>query len=257
MMAGMDADAGRRAVVAHDLAHRFPGTDLLFEHLNFTVEPGQTVAVCGPSGCGKSTLLSILAGWEKPYRGNVERVGIGRIGWVFQNPYGVADRSALDHVVFPLLAKGMRRRDAEPEALAAMDLFDLGYAADRRFADLSGGEAQRLMLARAVCSRPDMLLVDEPTAQLDTRTARSVSHVLGNLAGQGMIVLVATHDPDTRDACGHVIDLADYAPAGTRDAVHDDTRDDTRPDGDSGMDAGRTAIPVAETEPEPSGGEDA
>ena len=68
------------------------------------------------------------------------------------------------------------------------------------------------MLAREVCSRPNMLLVDEPTAQLDTRTSHSVSHVLGNLAGQGMIVLVATHDPDTRDSCDRVIDLADYAP---------------------------------------------
>ncbi len=99
-----------------------------------------------------------------------------------------------------------------------MGLFDLEYAADRRFGELSGGEAQRLMLARAVCSRPDMLLVDEPTAQLDTRTAHSVSHVLGNLAGQGMIVLVATHDPDTRDACGRVIDLADYAPGDNEDS---------------------------------------
>ena len=92
----------------------------------------------------------------------------------------------------------------------------LEYAADRRFSDLSGGEAQRLMLARAVCSKPDMLLVDEPTAQLDTRTAHSVSHVLNNLSGQGMIVLVATHDPDTRDACDRVLDLADYAPGGSK-----------------------------------------
>ena len=161
-------------------------------------------------------MLSILAGWERPAEGTVERSGVDRIGWVFQNPYGVPERSALDHVVFPLLAKGERRRDAEPEAMAAMELFDLGYAAGRRFSDLSGGEAQRLMLARAVCSKPDLLLVDEPTAQLDTRTAHSVSHVLGNLAGQGMIVVVATHDPDTRDACERVIDLADYAPAGNQ-----------------------------------------
>ena len=188
-------------VSAHGLAHRFPGTDTLFEHLDFTIEPGHTVAICGPSGCGKSTLLSILAGWERPAEGTVERSGVDRI---------------LDHVVFPLLAKGERRRDAEPEAMAAMELFDLGYAAGRRFSDLSGGEAQRLMLARAVCSKPDLLLVDEPTAQLDTRTAHSVSHVLGNLAGQGMIVVVATHDPDTRDACERVIDLADYAPAGNQ-----------------------------------------
>lgn len=227
MMTGEDVYAGagvgaapqpERSVSVHDLAHRFPGTDLLFEHLDFTVIPGQTVAICGPSGCGKSTLLSILAGWEKPYHGTVERKNVERVGWVFQNPYGVPGRTALDHVVFPLLAKGLRRREAEPQALEAMGLFDLEYAADRRFSELSGGEAQRLMLARAVCSRPDMLLVDEPTAQLDTRTAHSVSHVLGNLAGQGMIVLVATHDPDTRDACGRVIDLADYAPGDNEDS---------------------------------------
>ena len=102
-------------VVVEGLAHRFPGTDLLFEHLDFVAEPGSTIAVCGPSGCGKSTLLSILAGWEKPYAGTVTREGVNRVGWVFQNPYGVAERTALDHVVFPLLAKGMRRKEAEPK----------------------------------------------------------------------------------------------------------------------------------------------
>lgn len=111
-------------VVVEGLAHRFPGTDLLFEHLDFVAEPGSTIAVCGPSGCGKSTLLSILAGWEKPYAGTVTREGVNRVGWVFQNPYGVAERTALDHVVFPLLAKGMRRKEAEPKALEAMGLFD-------------------------------------------------------------------------------------------------------------------------------------
>ncbi|RSX56148.1 ABC transporter [Bifidobacterium dolichotidis] len=206
-------------IAIHDVAHRFPGTEYLFEHVNYRIDPGQTVALCGPSGCGKSTLLSILAGWEKPTQGTIEKHEIGRIGWVFQNPYGVARRTALDHVVFPLLAKGWDRNDAEAQAYEALDLFDLGYAADRRFSALSGGEAQRLMLARAVCSHPDMLLVDEPTAQLDTKTAHSVSNVLGNLAGQGMIVIVATHDPDTRNACGRVIDLADYAPSETQPEV--------------------------------------
>ena len=129
-------------LVVHDLAHRFPGTDLLFEHLDMTVDPGMTVAVCGPSGCGKSTLLSILAGWEKPYAGSVERIGIARTGWVFQNPVGVAQRSALGHVVFPLLAKGFSREEAEPQALEAMGLFDLDHAAGRRFSELPGGDAQ-------------------------------------------------------------------------------------------------------------------
>ncbi len=201
-------------LVITDLAHRYPGTDVLFEHLSLAIEPGRTVAVCGPSGSGKSTFLSLVAGWEKPYRGTIERDGISTVGWVFQNPYGVASRTALDHVVFPLLAKGFSRRQAQEQAREELERFDLGYAAGRLFRELSGGEAQRLMLARAVCSRPDMLLVDEPTAQLDTRSARSVAAVLGNLAGQGMIVLVATHDPKMRDACESTIDLADYAPAG-------------------------------------------
>lgn len=199
-------------VAIHDLSHRFNGTDTLFEHVNYRFDQGQTVAICGPSGCGKSTLLSILAGWEKPASGLIDREGISRIGWVFQNPYGVPERTALDHVVFPLLAKGEQRRTAEHAALDTMRLFNLEYAADRRFSDLSGGEAQRLMLARAVCQHPDLLLVDEPTAQLDTRTAHSVSAVLGQLANQGMIVIIATHDPNTRDACSRILDLADYAP---------------------------------------------
>lgn len=92
-------------VAVEGLAHRFEGTDLLFENLSFVAEPGVTIAICGPSGCGKSTLLSILAGWEQPYAGTVTREGVDRVGWVFQNPYGVAERTALDHVVFPLLAK--------------------------------------------------------------------------------------------------------------------------------------------------------
>ena len=119
MMTGEDVYAGagvgaapqpERSVSVHDLAHRFPGTDVLFEHLDFTAIPGQTVAICGPSGCGKSTLLSILAGWEKPYHGTVERKNVERVGWVFQNPYGVPGRTALDHVVFPLLGQGCAAR---------------------------------------------------------------------------------------------------------------------------------------------------
>lgn len=204
-------------VTVHGLGHRFANTDMLFEHLDFTVNPGRTVAVWGPSGCGKSTLLSIIAGWEQPAEGTVTREGIHRIGWVFQNPYGVPERTALDHVVFPLLAQGYARAPAEHEALRVMAQFNLAYASDRQFRDLSGGEAQRLMLARSMCARPDLLLVDEPTAQLDTRTAHSVNRVLANVAEKGIIVIVATNDPDTRDACRQVIDLSQYAPSSDRD----------------------------------------
>ena len=206
------------SVMGEHVGHRFTDGPWLFRDLDFTLTAGEAVGLCGPSGSGKSTLLSIIAGFERPAEGVVRRMHVSRVRWVFQNPHGMPRRAAIDHVVQPLLGQGADRPQAEDEAISIMRTFHLAKVADREFRELSGGEAQRLMLARAVCSRPDMLLVDEPTAQLDTRTAHSVSHVLGNLVGQGMIVLVATHDPDTRDACGRVIDLADYAPGDNEDS---------------------------------------
>ena len=197
-------------VVVEGLAHRFPGTDLLFEHLDFVAEPGSTIAVCGPSGCGKSTLLSILAGWEKPYAGTVTREGVNRVGWVFQNPYGVAERTALDHVVFPLLAKGMRRKEAELKALEAMGLFDLEYAADRRFSDLSGGEAQRVKLATELSRTSTgrtFYVLDEPTTGLHIADCERLVRVLRQLAHGGNSVLIIEHNLDVIKACDYVIDL--------------------------------------------------
>lgn len=190
-----------------NLTHCFPGQDVLFSRLSFTLAPGTVTALTGPSGSGKSTLLGILAGSIAADAGTVERDGIETTGWVFQNPHGVARRTALDHVVLPLLARHESRPLAERQATAIIDRFGLRYAADRLFKDLSGGEAQRLMLARAVATAPNLLLVDEPTAQLDIHTAATVSDSLGAIALNGTIVIVATHDPRTRDACTDVIEL--------------------------------------------------
>lgn len=197
-------------VMGREVSHRFGEAPFLFSPLDFTFRPGQVVGLCGPSGCGKSTLLSILAGWVTPTQGCVEMPGVSKVGWVFQNPHGVPGRTALDHVVFPLLCHGLTRVHAEDRALATLDLFGLAAVGGRPFRALSGGEAQRLMLARAVAIAPDLLLVDEPTAQLDLRTAHTVNTTLCNLAASGAIVVVATHDPDTRAACTEVIDLATH-----------------------------------------------
>lgn len=199
-------------VTVRGLSHAFPGTGSLFAGLDLDLTAGELMAVTGPSGSGKSTLLSILARWEKPSAGSITWDGIDAVGWVFQNPHGVARRTALDHVALPLLARGLSRVDAEEQARVAMDRFGLSAVVERRFGALSGGEAQRLMLARAVAKAPSLLLVDEPTAQLDPLAAHAVNTVLGELAMANAIVVVATHDADTAAACTRRVDLRHHVP---------------------------------------------
>ncbi|MDO5676340.1 MAG: ATP-binding cassette domain-containing protein [Propionibacteriaceae bacterium] len=194
-----------------DVGHRFGTQPWLFRHLSTQLTPGEMVALTGPSGSGKSTLLGIIAGWTTPAEGRVERPGVTKTNWVFQNPHGVARRSAADHVALPFLARGYRPIQADEQARALLTDFRINHVADRPFAALSGGEAQRLMLARALASAPDLLLVDEPTAQLDLTTAREVSETLSALARQDVIVAIATHDHHIRDACSRIIDLSDHA----------------------------------------------
>ena len=170
---------------------------------------GHVYALTGPSGSGKTTLLSLLARLEKPAEGAIEFVDVEKISWVFQNPFGTPSRSALDHVVLPLLASGICIAEAEEHGQELLAQFRLDTVASRPFRELSGGEAQRLMLARGLASQPDLLLVDEPTAQLDRGTAGQVDAVLGSMAGTDAIVVIATHDAATRDACTDHLDLAD------------------------------------------------
>jgi len=198
-------------VIAQDVSHTFPGTGELFGDLSFVLEAGELVGLTGPSGSGKSTLLSFLAGWEQPAAGSFTWEGVRRVGWVFQNPFGVPGRTAVDHVALPFLAQGFSRAASTFRARTLLERFSLGALAERHYADLSGGEAQRLMLARAMAKGPDLLLVDEPTAQLDPRAAATVNVVLARLADPGTIVVVATHDPDTAAACARVIDLRHQA----------------------------------------------
>lgn len=206
---GITGDAPLR-VELNDVGHAFDSRTRLFHGITLTLLPERVYALVGPSGSGKSTLLSIIAGWEQASEGTVTRHGIRKISWVFQNPIGVARRTALDHVALPYLGQGYAVADAERMAREQLARFGLSDSAGKRFGELSGGEAQRLMLARGVASNADLLLVDEPTAQLDMRTADAVDQYLGALSRSGMIVVVATHDHRTRDAATDVIDLERY-----------------------------------------------
>lgn len=200
-----------------DLGHRFGGGPWLFRGVSLQLLEGRVYALTGPSGSGKSTLLAILAGWLAPAEGTTERAVDGRTSWVFQNPHGPPRRTARDLVAYPFLARGARPADADAAAVGLLTRFGLDDRATAPFGTLSGGEAQRLMLARATATEPALLLVDEPTAQLDLGSAASVNAVIGELARSGTIVVVATHDLATRDACTDHIDLAAFAhPPGVR-----------------------------------------
>ncbi|MFJ4027187.1 ATP-binding cassette domain-containing protein [Paenarthrobacter sp. NPDC089989] len=204
--AGAASDIPR--VALRGVGHGFAIDHYLFRHLDIEITSDLVTGICGPSGSGKSTLLSVIAGWENPKEGTVERTGISSVRWVFQNPLGVPQRTALEHVALPYLASGLSLDHSEELALQRLMEFELRASAHKRFSQLSGGEAQRLMLARAVAGDPDLILVDEPTAQLDRATAATVNGVLGSLAQSGAVVIVASHDPDTLASCGEVLDLS-------------------------------------------------
>lgn len=210
LMKGDDERTPGKLVTLRDVGHTFTGDTWLFRSLNTDLRPDRVYSLVGPSGSGKSTLLSILAGWVKPSEGSIQRLNIGKTSWVFQNPIGVARRSVIDHVTLPYLAAGLDVPQAEACARELLAQFGLAERASSEYRELSGGEAQRLMLARGVASGADLLLVDEPTAQLDVHTADTVNARLDALSRRGMIVVVATHDHRTRDAATDVIDLEDY-----------------------------------------------
>lgn len=202
------------SVKLDSVGHRYAHGPWLFTGVTQTINPGEVVALVGPSGSGKSTLLAIIAGWLVPAAGSVALAEADShaadVAWVFQNPHGNAHRSVIDHVALPLLAQGLAPADADARALRLLTDFGLDALPHRPFHTLSGGEAQRMLLARGLASDPAVLLVDEPTAQLDQRTARRVADALTALKDRGIVVIIATHDPHVRDQCTRVIDLADH-----------------------------------------------
>ncbi|NMN01155.1 ABC transporter [Bifidobacterium sp. DSM 109958] len=220
--AGGVGPAAAPCVTLRDLGHAYVPGDFLFRHLDATLTAGRIHALIGPSGSGKSTLLAILAGWLTPSEGAVERRGVAVMNWVPQLPLGVARRSVLDHVALPMLVRGVPRAVADAEARRILGTFGLSDVEDHDYGSLSGGEAQRLMLARAAATRCDLLLVDEPTASLDRSSARTVIAHIRGLASGGCVVVVATHDLELRDACDDVVDLAE---------AQDETRDETPREG--------------------------
>ena len=189
-MAGPDAAASLDDVVV-----RYPGRATLGP-IDLTIAPGEIVAVVGASGAGKSTLLRLLAGLEPPSEGTVQRAD-GRTGFVFQSATLMPWADALTNVALPLELAGMARTEARARAAGALTAVGLGDRLDARPRQLSGGMAMRVALARALVTEPDLLLLDEPFAALDSVTRRRLIEDLHRLwaarAPRPAIVFV-THD---------------------------------------------------------------
>ena len=182
----------------------------ILEDVSFKVTPGEFVFVAGPSGAGKSTLLKLIAGLEPASRGSIQVNGhkldqlpvrarpyLRRaVGVILQDTHLLYDRSALDNVTLPLAVAGQPSETAKSRARAALQKVGLGGKEQANPISLSGGEQQRLAIARAIVNRPSLLIADEPTANLDKDTARRVMDVFRDFNQVGVTTLVATHDED-------------------------------------------------------------
>lgn len=207
------AAGGVAAISAEALWRRYDDRENVIEVLRgveLAVEPGESVAVVGESGTGKSTLLHLLGGLDRPDRGTVRVRGIdlygladrertalrGKdIGFVFQFHHLLGDFDALENVMMPLLVAGASRSAARRRALEVLERVGLGRRLDHRPGELSGGEQQRVAVARALAGRPSVVLADEPTGNLDPATAEEVHALLCEVQKeQGAALVVATHN---------------------------------------------------------------
>lgn len=185
----------------------YRGGQWLFRDLSFDFEPGTTTAVVGPSGTGKSTLLALLDGTLRPTEGAVAGAGGKRI-WLFQSPSLLPRRTASENVALPMVAAGVPWRRCITAAEGYLTAVGLADVARRQARHLSGGQAQRVAVARCLAARPHLLLADEPTAALDRVSAAPICDSLRAVAESGATVVIATHDERLAATCDRILELA-------------------------------------------------
>lgn len=193
--------------------------------VNLEVRPGEIVALLGPSGSGKSTMLQAIGLLEGGFGGRIEIAGIDasklgkdqraavrrdHIGFVYQFHHLLPDFNAIENVVLPQLITGKPRSECDARATELLTALGLGARLEHRPSKLSGGEQQRVAVARALANRPHMVLADEPTGNLDEATADKVfAQFLALVRGEGSAALVATHNERLAAAMDRVVRLHD------------------------------------------------
>lgn len=216
----------------HQVTKRYSAHAAALTDVNLSVSKGELIFLAGPSGAGKSTLLKMIAAIERPSSGTVLVNGqdIGKLktsglpylrrnlGLILQQQRLLPDRDVLTNVMLPLVVCGATRTDAEKRARAALDKVGLLDKAKSEPLSLSGGEQQRAAIARAIVNRPQIILADEPTANLDRANANKVLDALKAFHGVGVTCLISTHDEPVLTSASRVIHLdqgrvMDEAPA--------------------------------------------
>ena len=192
--------------------------------VSLAIEPAEFVAIMGASGSGKSTLMNLLGMLDRPTSGSyrfdgreVARLGDGqlaalrreRIGFVFQSFNLFARKSALDNVALPLNYAGVPRRERRQRAAQMLERVGLADRGHHRPSELSGGQQQRVAIARALVNEPSLILADEPTGNLDSRTGEEILHLLEELNGRGVTLAVVTHDERIAAHAARIVRLAD------------------------------------------------
>ncbi len=197
-------DIGRKYVIGSEIIHALKSVSL-------KINKGEFVALMGPSGSGKSTLMNILGCLDTPTKGEYILNGINvshmtdnelaevrneEIGFVFQTFNLLPRNTALDNVALPLIYAGINKEDRKGRAMKALENVGLGNRTDHKPNELSGGQRQRVAVARALINNPSIILADEPTGNLDTKTSIEIMGLLEDIHAKGNTIILVTHEED-------------------------------------------------------------
>ena len=232
----MEEQAGKVIIDAKGIIKRFyigqPNELEILHGIDITVREGEFVAVVGASGSGKSTLMNIIGALDKPTEGTYSLDGVDvmsakdkelsgirnkKIGFVFQTYNLISRTNALKNVELPMLYAGAGRSERIKRAKELLEMVGMGERMNHRSDELSGGQKQRVAIARAMANDPAIILADEPTGALDSKTGRLIMDIFHDLnKKQGKTIVLITHSPELAEETGRILTISDGLITGER-----------------------------------------
>lgn len=214
-------------IVLKDIVKTFVMGDTVLnalDHVNFSVEEGDFVAIMGPSGSGKSTMMNILGCLDRPTSGEyyldgrevaslsddeLAKTRNKKIGFVFQNFNLLSKLTAQENVALPLVYAGVSEEERMERARKALENVGLGERLDHKPMEMSGGQRQRVAIARALINDPAIVMADEPTGNLDTKSTLEIIDIFEKLNHEGKTVIMVTHEPELADMTQRILTIRD------------------------------------------------